>query len=280
MKNKNQTKIPLVSVVMPAYNSEKYIGESIESILNQTYKNFEFIIINDASTDKTLKIIKEYAKKDKRIKIIENKKNLGNYGARNVGIFNSKGEFVAQQDADDISMRDRLKKQLKIFEKNPEVGVVGAFVELFNEKTKKIISIRKYSTKDKELRKNIFYFSPIAQGVSMLRKEVFIKTGGYNGRYKVSEDLDLWFRVGTYYKFSNVPEILLKYRIHEESITNKKRKLVEKNANRIRRQNWDNQAYHFGLKEFLYNFLHFISIYTIPSKFKIWLFIKLRDKNK
>ena len=118
-------KSPLISVLMPVYNSEKYVAEAIESILCQTYKDFEFIIINDASTDSSLKIIAKYAKQDKRIKLINNKKNVKISASLNKGLSIAKGKYIARMDSDDISLPSRFELQTKFLADNPAVGIVG-----------------------------------------------------------------------------------------------------------------------------------------------------------
>ena len=276
-KSKLQSKTPLVSVVMPAYNAENYIAEAIESILNQTYKKFEFIIVNDGSTDNTLQIIKEYAKKDKRIKVIENEQNLGIANSRNVYLNLVKGKYIATQDADDISISTRLSEQVNYLENNKEVGVVGAFIEIFDDATGKTIRVRKYPESDNELRKMVFYCSPIAQPVSMIRKEAINQIGKYNPEYPPAEDLDLWFRIGSKYQLANIQKILLKYRDSKNSATGSKTRLMEKLTLTIRKKNYNNQSYRFTIKARIFNLFHEISLYIIPSKFKLWLFNKIRD---
>ena len=274
MKNKT----PLISVIMAAYNSEKYIAEAIESVLKQTFNNFELIIINDASADKTLDIIKEYAEKDKRIKLINHKQNKGISETRNDGIKEAKGKYIAIHDSDDISKPERFKLQADYLKSHPKCGVVGSHIEIFDDTIKKIVSLRKYPEKDSDLRKMIFFSCPIAQPVSMIRAEVFKKLGLYDKRYPPTEDLDLWFRIGTLYEFASIPKVLLVYRYYPNSSSWGKIRTTERLSNLIRWRNWNNKSYHFGLKEFFYNFFHLISIYTIPSKFKVWLFAKIRDK--
>ncbi|HRZ85594.1 MAG TPA: glycosyltransferase [Candidatus Paceibacterota bacterium] len=272
-------KIPLVSVVMPVYNSEKYVAQAIESVLNQTFKDFEFIIIDDGSTDKSLEIIKKYAKKDKRIKVIVNNSNLKICKTLNKGIKLAKGKYIARMDSDDISLPTRFEEQVNFLEKNPDVGIVGSYIKLF-EDSGKILGIRKYSQEDKELKERIFFYSPFAHPTVMMRKEIFDKGIYYQEVDFPSEDLNLWFRIGSRYKFSNIPKVLLNYRYHENSTTGSKLRKMEKRANELRWMNSRNPAYHFGIKAFLYNFFHLISIYLIPSKFKLWLFGKLRDTRK
>ena len=144
IKNNN---FPLISVVMTAYNSEKYISDTIESILNQTYKNFEFIIIDDASIDNTWKIISKYAKKDIRIRAFQNKSNQKVSYSSNKGIKKSRGKYIARIDSDDWAYPYRLKLQYDFMEKHPEVGISGGIMEICDEKLQPVV-LRKYSLTD------------------------------------------------------------------------------------------------------------------------------------
>jgi glycosyltransferase involved in cell wall biosynthesis len=267
---------PLVSVVMSVYNDEKYIGEAIESILNQTYKNFEFIIIDDASKDKSLDIIKKYAKKDKRIIILKNKANLKICKSLNKGIKIAKGKYIARMDGDDISFSERFAEQVNFMESNPQVGVVGSWIEILNKNYKKII--KKYPKEDKKLRQNIFFYSPIAHPVAMIRKEVFSKIGGYNKEFPLSQDLELWFRIGTKYQLASIQKVLLKYRESNKKIPVKLLIKKEKYANKIRWKNRKNKAYKFGIKAFVYNGIHYLSLYLIPPQIKTKIFNIIRNK--
>ena len=114
---------PKVSVVMPVYNAEKYLREAIDSILRQTFDDFEFIIVNDCSKDTSWDIMQEYARRDPRVILIYNAQNLGEAGARNVGMAQARGQYIAAMDADDVSMADRLALQVKYLDENPEVGL-------------------------------------------------------------------------------------------------------------------------------------------------------------
>ena len=224
----------LVSVVMPAYNSEKYISEAIESILNQTFKDFEFIIIDDGSTDKTWEIIQEYAKKDERITAFKNEKNLNNYATRNKGIKIAKGKYIVWQDSDDVSLPNRLEKQVDFMEKNLEVGICGSYMQIFTDE--RDLNIRKYSIEDKDLRKDIFKFSPIAQPAAIIRKSCYEKVGYYDDRFDATQDLDMTFRIGNEFKLANIPEVLVNYRVHSDSITYTKLNRQIENALRIRKK--------------------------------------------
>ncbi len=208
---------PKISVLMPAYNTEKYIGEAIESILNQTFKDFEFIIIDDGSSDKTWEIIQKYAKMDDRVVALKNEKNLGISPTRNKLIKSSNGEYIVWQDSDDISLACRIEKQYNFMEENPEVGICGGWLQFFNKNGN--LSIRKYASDDKNLRKRIFRYSPVAQPVAIVRREILEKTGLFNNLLIQAEDLDLSFRIGRYSKFANLPCVLLEYRLSPASIT-------------------------------------------------------------
>lgn len=129
--------LPLIYVVMSCYNREKYVVEAIESILNQTYTNFEFIIIDDCSTDNTFEIVKEYAKKDNRILALKNDKNYCYVHSLNKGIEIAKGKYIARMDDDDISLPERFEKQVEFLEKNEDIIALGTFIEIFSDDMKK-----------------------------------------------------------------------------------------------------------------------------------------------
>ncbi len=264
---------PLVSVIMPAYNSEKYISVAIESILNQSFKDFEFIIIDDGSTDKTWEIIQEYAKKDWRIVPVRNEENLNNYARRNKGIKMSKGKYVVWQDSDDISLPGRLKKQVNFMEKNPEVGICGSFMQIFTDE--KDLNIRKYSTEDEDLRKDIFKYSPIAQPTAIIRKECYEKVGYYDDRYDATQDLDMTFRIGNEFKLANIPEVLIRYRVHPDSVTYKKLKKQIKNALRIRRKYSECYTYNLDFTgRFVMTFTWFSQFLPVNLVYKVFEFVR------
>lgn len=215
-------KDPLVSVVMPAYNAEKYISEAIESILNQTFRDFEFIIVDDGSADKTWEIIQEYAKKDKRIIPVKNEENLKICKTLNKGIDLSRGKYIARMDADDWSFETRIEKQVFFMEDNPNVVVCGGYIEVCNENLSPMYT-RKYPLTDKSIRKKLFIYSPFAHPSVMFRtfpikREEYI----YDYNLHDAEDYDLYFRLGKRGKFANLKDVLIKYRVSDNSISHKK----------------------------------------------------------
>lgn len=268
---------PIISVMMTVYNAERFLDDSIGSILNQTFSNFEFIILNDGSTDNSFKIIEKYAKKDIRILILNNEKNLGIAESRTKCVKFSKGKYIAIADADDISIPTRLEKQLKYLEDSKEYGVVGGFLELFDSETGKIIGIRRYHKDDIKLRKRIFIYSPIAQPASMIRKEVFDTIGFYNPEYPPVEDLDIWFRLGTKYKFANIQEVLIKYRVHRNSATIKNMHKVKYLTLEIRKKYMYKYNYHSTFLDKTFLFLLKIAWHVIPSHIVFSIFSFFRD---
>lgn len=267
-------KDPLVSVVMPAYNAEKFIGESIESILNQTFKDFEFIILDDCSKDGTWEIIQEYAKKDERIVPVKNEKNLNIALNRNKGVEMSKGKYIVWQDADDISKPERIEKLVNYMESHPEVGICGSFIQSFDEGGD--LDIREYGTKDEQLRKCIFMFSPVAQPAAIIRKAAFDIVGKYNEDFPPAEDIDMSFRIGEHFQFANIPEVLLNYREHPESATHTRIKKSLKSTLAIRKIYIKSPKYKFNISARLAFVFTYLAIF-LPYSVTIFLFKIIRS---
>ena len=215
----NQKSNPLVSVLIPTYNSELYIKDTLESILNQTYKNLEIIIIDDASTDSTLKIVKKY--KDKRIKIYINNKNLGIAKNMNKGIRLSNGKYLAIMDADDWSYPYRIEEQVQLMEENPKVVLCSGYMDICNENLE-FQNTRTYPITDKEIRKAIVTYDPISHPASMWRMSELLKTTLYNDNFPICRDYDLIVRISEFGEYQNIPKPLIKYRVRKDSETGKR----------------------------------------------------------
>ncbi len=269
------SKQPLISVLMPAYNAEKYIGQAIESILKQTFKDFKFIILDDASTDNTWNIIQKYAKKDKRIITLKNKKNLKICKTLNKGIRIAKGKYIARMDADDWSYPYRLKKQYEFMEKNPDVVISGGTMEICNEKLK-IVAKREYKTEDKDLKKVIFRYSPFCHPATIYKTKFVKKIGGYHLLY--GEDIELYFKLGQFGKFGNLRNVLIKYRDIPSSMTNTKSRITELHTIKLRFYPPTRYKYKMNFFDKMYNILQLISLFIMPTRFRIWLFSSLRNK--
>ncbi len=220
--------IPTISVVMPVYNGEKYLKEAIDSILNQTYANFEFIIINDGSTDKTEEIILSYT--DSRIVYVKNKENFQLVKTLNKGIALAKGKYIARMDADDISLPYRFEQQKYFLDKYKDIGIIGSCVEIFGDsiKSKKW----KVPLNSLEIKISSIFRTPFIHPSVMIKKEI-IDTYKllYDEKYKDAEDYELWIRILRNTKGANIPKVLLKYRVLETSITRQAEKKVRERFN-------------------------------------------------
>jgi len=200
---------PKVSVVMAVYNAEKYLSKSIESILNQTLDDYEFIIVNDGSIDRSLEIIRSYA--DKRI-ILLDKKNDGVARARNFGIDLAKGKFIAVQDADDISLNHRLEKQYNFLINHQDYVLVGTNAEMIDQDGN-FVCYSNVKTSEEEVKKSLRKM-PIYHPSVMFERSTFLKAGKYpEYMYNIAEDLILINKMGKYGRITNLFERLIKYRI-------------------------------------------------------------------
>jgi glycosyltransferase involved in cell wall biosynthesis len=267
----------LISVLLSVYNSEKYLSSAIESILSQSYKNFEFIIIDDASTDSSWNIIKKYAINDSRIIAIKNKVNLGGCNTLNKGLKLCNGKYIARLDNDDWAYPDRLQKQFDFMEKHHDVGILGGGMEIINEGGN-VIGKRLYRFTDSEIRRNIFLSSPFAHPLVMIRKSVIDLVGPYNSAYAPADDYELYFRIGKISKFANLDDILLQYRVVPNSMTYRFTKKMELATIKVRNLYINDVVYNKLFFYKLYNYCHYISIYIIPSKLKIVIFNFFRNK--
>mgnify|MGYP003705971511 CR=1 FL=1 len=204
---------------MAAYNSEKHIEESICSIINQTYENFEFIIVNDGSTDNTPSIIKKYAKQDKRIRYI-NQKNIGLTKTLIKFINKARGIYIARMDTDDISHPERLALQVDYLDNNQNIGVIGSWVNIIDEKGK-VRRKKRLITESEKIKKRIIYSNQLVHGAATFRKDIYFLAGGYDSNFKYSQDYDLWLRMINKTNITNYPDYLYYVRYHTDSLTNK-----------------------------------------------------------
>lgn len=268
-------KRPLVSVIIPAYNAEKYLSQAIESILNQTFRDFELIIIDDCSTDGTGQIINDYLKLDKRIIALRNKNNLKLSRVLNRGIKIARGKYLARMDADDVSFPERLEKQVAFMEANPEVGVSGGTMVITNA-SGKVTGERNYHTTDEKIRKKIFRYNPFCHPAVIIRKSVLKKAGLYNHDFNPTEDYELYFRIGLQAKFANLTDKLIKYRVVSDSMTNKGLRAMEFKTIKARRKYY--HLYHASIWDKIYTFFLFVTVAfpVISPNRKFWLFSKIR----
>ena len=202
---------------MPVYNSEKFVAEAIESILNQTHQNLELIIIDDASVDKSWEVIQEYIKKDERVKAFRNEENMNIPKTRNrlLKKVSAESKYIAMLDSDDVAMSERLERQVDFLENNTDYSAIGGQIELIDDSGNKI-GVKRYPTSYEKIRKTILHFNPFAQSAMMLCKSVVESVGFYNENQSRSQDYDYWCRMFLReFKMTNLSDTLIQFRLHE-----------------------------------------------------------------
>lgn len=208
---------PRISVLMPVYNAERYLAASLESILSQSMKDFEFVIVNDGSKDGSLNILKSYAEKDSRIRLIS-RPNTGIVGALNDGLAICQGEFIARMDGDDKAMPDRLEKQLAFMQANPKLVAAGTFVQIIDDEDAPIDSPKLPATHEEIEATHLTGDSSIYHPSVMIRTCAIRQVGGYREGTCPCEDYDLYLRLGEMGELANMAIPLLKYRRSATSI--------------------------------------------------------------
>jgi glycosyltransferase involved in cell wall biosynthesis len=211
----------LISVIMSVYNGEKYLSEAIDSVLIQTFKNFEFIIVNDGSTDDSLDLIKTYS--DSRIKIID-QKNTGLSKALNNGIKIAQGKYIARLDADDIALSTRFEKQIEYLENNHGCVALGSNAIYISEKGEELY-VSNYSTKWEDIKSKLPIKNPFFHSAVMFRRDACVKSGLYYEKIVHHiEDIILWNKLTDYGELRNLEEPLIKYRFVPDALTNRSKK--------------------------------------------------------
>lgn len=213
----------LISVILPVYNGELFVSEAIESILNQDFKDFELICINDGSTDRTKEILDYYRNKDSRIIVIE-RENKGLIYSLNEGLDKASYDYIARMDADDIAFPERLSLQLEFLKKNPKIAVVGSRYQYINEKNE-IIGIRKSPSQNSLLKMLLSFGSPFGHPTVMMNRSILGNDLYYDHKYKAAEDYELWLRLSKKYNFACLKKPLLLYRVLETSISRSQREV-------------------------------------------------------
>ena len=226
-------KSPLISVILPVYNAEKYLSEAIDSILNQTFTDFEFIIINDGSTDNSSSILQSYQTQDSRIRLFS-RENKGIVMTMNEGIDLARGEWLARMDADDIAMPSRFERQLQHL-KETSADICGAWIEFFGNTKQRIV---RYPESDQAIKIGLLFCSCLAQPTVMLRINI-ARRFYYNPQRENGEDYDLWVRIAQAgYVMTNLPEVMLLYRQHALQISSRSFIQQQQNTQEIKRRYW------------------------------------------
>lgn len=231
---------PKISVVMSVYNGEKHLKKAIEGILGQTYKDFEFVIVNDGSTDGTANILASY--KDPRMRVI-NQANHGLVYSLNKGVRLARGSYIARQDADDISLPDRFKEEVRLLDKNSHLGLVGTFFTYIDEDSEEPGITICMPTKSIDIKRALYITNPIGHGTAMYRKSIFSRTGYYTNAYGPTEDFELWRRVADSWEIEIIPKSMYLYRINKNSISHTKTEVQHANTAKIISEQWAKPFY-------------------------------------
>lgn len=220
---------PLVTVLLSVYNGEEFLCEAIDSILNQSFTDFEFIIVNDGSFDGTKEILDHYGKIDSRVKAYHQDKR-GLEESLNFGISISQGKYIARMDADDICHPERIKTQVVYMESHPEIGLCGSWLKIIGEEQTFI-----YPCTPSKIRSSMLFFNPIAQSTVILRRSLLVDNGiQYDPNYERCEDYELWSRLSLITQFVNLPEYLLYRRLHPKQLSQQYHKEQLNVADRVR----------------------------------------------
>jgi glycosyltransferase involved in cell wall biosynthesis len=274
-------KKPVLSVYMPVFNAAPYLTQSIESILNQSLKNFEFIIIDDASTDNSWKIIKSFAKHDPRIRIYRNRLNLGVSTNSDIAISLARCKYLARMDADDISTSDRLEKQLKYLKSNPKTVVIGAQCTIINQ-SDQIIGFKNFPTDSKKINDMLFWAVPVQQGYMMINRSLLPKNfSWYSANKSSAEEVDLYFRLSQCGLFANLKDNLYFYRQVNNSLSRinpKKTFYLTLQSRLFAIKN----GFKPSFKAVLINLAEIIVISLLPSSliYSLWYFIRGINRNQ
>jgi glycosyltransferase involved in cell wall biosynthesis len=209
---------PLISVCMPVYNAKRYLEEAIESILGQTFKDFEFLISDDGSTDRSLAILKRYAAQDGRIRLWS-RPNAGYVVRLNEMLHQARGDLIARMDADDVALPERFAQQVEFLRSHPEVDVVGGARENIDSKGRLLFVHHEAESHDDMQSQFLNGFCPISHPTVMMRRRAVLAVGGYRTEMMPAEDVDLWLRMSERGRLANLADVMVRYRIHESSVS-------------------------------------------------------------
>lgn len=207
---------PLVSLNVPAYNASRYVGQAMESLLTQSFRDFELIAIDDGSSDATGEILESFARRDPRVRV-ESRPNRGISATRNELLGRSRGRWIAILDADDLARPERLERQLRYLREHPDVLCVGSGYELIDSEGRRLLRVDPPET-DADIQDRVLRgYTTMCQSATMIDRRALEAVGGFDASVDSAEDLDLYLKLGERGKLANVPETLVSYRIHEDS---------------------------------------------------------------
>ena len=266
---------PLVSIITPCYKGGKYLPFSIASVLQQDFKDFELLLINDKSPDNTREIMQKEREKsdfDPRIHLLQNKKNLGIVGTRNKALQLAKGKYICFLDQDDLwTAKNKLSLQVSYLEQNPQCIMVWSHTDLINSKGEKIGQIC-FATSDEEIRSKLLFWNQFCTCAVMIKSEVVKKAGLLDRRYDKVDDYDLWLKAGKYWTFDNIDKVLVAYRKSWENTSSENRTYLYMKRLHLRliwREFWNYPQASFAL---LFSLINCLIPYALAEKIKNRLF--------
>lgn len=254
---------------MPVYNAGDYLVEAIESIINQTYTDWELIAVDDNSKDNSYSILRTYAANDRRIKVFKNVSNKGVSATASFALVKAKGDFIARMDADDVAFPDRFEKQVEFLVNNPKTIIVGAQCQLINADGE-FTGMKTFPLNFKQIKKMIFVTIPMQQPSVMINTNLLPKNfQWYDKKFNVAEEIELMFKLFTYGDAYNLPEVLLKYRIHGKNISLSHPKETFYMTLRARIKGIVKYGYKPTLKSVAISFIQTLAVTMLPEK---WIY--------
>jgi glycosyltransferase involved in cell wall biosynthesis len=217
----DQGRNPTVSVILPVYNAERYLTDAVESILGQTFKDFEFLIINDGSTDGSGAILDRYAKQDSRIRLWH-RENSGYVSALNFMLGEAKTGLIARMDADDVAMPGRFEVQVAALAEDPGLVLVGGQIELIDADSRRLGVLAQPLSHEEIDEFHLRGHTSVCHPMAMFRRDAVLRVGGYREELILAEDLDLWLRLAEVGRLRNLPEVVLQYRVHDQSVSSQR----------------------------------------------------------
>lgn len=214
---------PKISVVIVTYNRADLLPKAVASVLAQSFKDFELLIIDDGSVDGTEAYVRSLSFRDERVKYFKNEFNLGISKSRNRGVALARGEYIAMLDSDDYWLdKNKLKVQAAYLDEHPEAGLIGTAIRC-EDKNGRILKEDIFAAADEDIRARLLLKNQFAQSSVLFRKKAFVKAGGYDESSNIGEDYDLWLKIGRSFQLANLPEVTVAYLIHSGGITKEKR---------------------------------------------------------
>ena len=270
-----KTSSPLVSIITPCYKGGKYLPSNIASVLQQDFKDFELLLIDDKSPDNTREIMQKEREKsdfDPRIHLLQNEKNLGIVGTRNKALQLAKGKYICFLDQDDLwTANNKLSLQVSYLEQHPKCVMIWSHTDLINSKGEKIGQIR-FATSDKEIRSKLLFWNQFCTCAVMIKSEVVKKAGLLDRKYDKVDDYDLWLKSGKYWTLGNIDKVLVAYRKSWENTSSENRTYLHMKRLHLRlvwREFWNYPRASFAL---LFSLINCLIPYALAEKIKNLLF--------